>query len=52
MSTNHSEIIALYETSQECAWLCRVIDHVHTSCGLGDLESPTVIYEDNATCVV
>jgi hypothetical protein len=45
-STNHSEIITLYEASRECAWLCRVINHIRTSC-----ESPTIIYEDNAVCV-
>jgi hypothetical protein len=51
MSTNHSKIIALYEVSRECAWLCRVIDHIQTSCGMGALKSPTIIYEDNAACV-
>jgi hypothetical protein len=50
-STNHSEIIALYEASQECVWLRRVIDHIQTLCGMGALESPTIIYEDNAACV-
>jgi hypothetical protein len=51
MSTNHSEIIALYEASRECAWLRRVINHNETSCGICALESPTIIYEDNAACV-
>jgi hypothetical protein len=50
-SINHSEIIALYEASRECVWLRRVINHIKTSCGIGALESPTIIYEDNATCV-
>jgi hypothetical protein len=50
-STNHSEIIALYEASRECGWLRRVINHIETSCGIGALESPTIIYEDNAACV-
>jgi hypothetical protein len=50
-STNHSEIIALYEASRECVWLRRVINHIQTSCGIGSLESPTIIYEDNAACV-
>jgi hypothetical protein len=50
-STNHSEIITLSETSRECAWLHRVINHIETSCGICTLESPTIIYEDNATCV-
>jgi virulence-associated protein VapD len=49
--TNHSEIIALYEASRECAWLRRVIDHIQTSCGMSIVESTTIIYEDNAACV-
>jgi hypothetical protein len=49
--TNHSEIITLYEASGECVWLRRVINHIETSCGIGALESPTIIYEDNAACV-
>jgi hypothetical protein len=28
-----------------------VINHIETSCGIGALESPTIIYEDNATYV-
>jgi hypothetical protein len=50
-STNHIEIIALYKASQEYAWLHGVIDHIQTSCGMGALESSTIIYEDNSTCV-
>jgi hypothetical protein len=33
-STNHSEIIALYEATRECAWLHRVINHIQISCGI------------------
>jgi hypothetical protein len=51
MFTNHLEIITLYVASRECAWLRRVINHIETSCGIGALESPTIIYEDNAACV-
>jgi hypothetical protein len=50
-STNHSEIIALYEASRECVWLRRVINHIQQSCGIGSIESPTIIYEDNSACV-
>jgi hypothetical protein len=50
-STNHSEIIALYEAARECAWLRRVINHIQQSCGLDPIGSPTIIYEDNAACV-
>jgi hypothetical protein len=37
-STNHLEIITLYEASRECVWLRRVINHTETSCGIGALE--------------
>jgi ribosomal protein S24E len=50
-STNHSEIIALYEASREFVWMRRVINHIETSCGIGVLESPTIIYKDNTSCV-
>jgi hypothetical protein len=50
-STNHSEIIVLYEASHRCAWLHRMIDHIHKSCGISAIESPTIIYEDNVACV-
>jgi len=50
-STNHSKIIALYEASRECVWLRRMINHIQKSCDIGSLESPTIIYEDNAACV-
>jgi hypothetical protein len=50
-STNHSEIIALYEASRECVWLRRVINHIQSSCGIQPIELPTIIYEDNAACV-
>ena len=50
-STNHSEIIALYEVSRECVWLRWMINHIQRSCGIGSIESPTIIYEDNYACV-
>jgi hypothetical protein len=28
-----------------------MIDHIQKSCGLGTIESPMIIYEDNAACV-
>jgi hypothetical protein len=33
-STNHSEIIALYEATRECDWLRKVINHIQVSCGI------------------
>ena len=50
-STNHSEIIALYEASRECVWLRRMINHIIQSCGIGTIETPTIIFEDNSACV-
>jgi hypothetical protein len=49
--TNHSEIIALYEASRESVWLRRMINHIQQSCGVGSIESRTIIYEDNSACV-
>jgi hypothetical protein len=51
-STNHSEIIALFEASRQCVWLRRMVNHILTTCGIGSLDSPTIIYEDNSACVV
>jgi len=51
-STNHFEIITLYEASSECVWLRRMINHIQQSCGIGSIEAPTIIYEDNAACIV
>ena len=50
-STNHSEIIALYEAARECAWLRRMISHIKSPCGLNIELTPTIIYEDYAACV-
>jgi hypothetical protein len=50
-STNHSEIMALYEASKECVWLRRMIHHIQQTCGLNTVQTPTIIYEDNAACV-
>ena len=51
-STNHSEIIALYEASRECVRLRRMINHIQQSCCIGSIEAPTIIYEDNVACIV
>ena len=52
ISSNHSEIIALYEARKECAWLKSVISHIHNSCQLTlVIDSLTIIYEDNVACV-
>ena len=52
ISSNHSEIIALYEAGRECVWLRSIITHIHNSCCLTPVtNSPTIIYEDNVACV-
>ena len=48
-STNHSEIIV--EAARECVWLRRMIEYIQKSCGMNAIDTPTVIYEDNAACV-
>ena len=50
-STNHSELIALYDASKECVWLRRIMQFVRTSLKLGEGLSPINIYEDNRACV-
>lgn len=51
-SSNHSEIISLYEAGRECVWLKSIIAHIQKTCGLKPvIDSPTIIYEDNAACV-
>ena len=35
----------------ECVWLRRMINHIQQSCGIGSIESPIIIYEDNSACV-
>ena len=51
-SSNHSEIIALYEASRECVWLQPLVQHICGSCGIATNDiSPIVLYEDNAACV-
>lgn len=47
-SSNHSEVIALYEACRECMWLRQVINHIHRSCSL---QKPTTIFKDNRPCV-
>lgn len=50
-SSNHSEIIALYEACRECLWLRNVIAHIHTTTGKSSPSNPTIIYEDNQPCI-
>ncbi|GKC06266.1 transposable element, partial [Tanacetum coccineum] len=51
-SSNHAELIALYEASRECIWLRSMIQHIQEECGLESIKGkPTILYEDNAACI-
>ena len=51
-SSNHSEIIAIHETSRECVWLRSMIQHIREKCGLSSIkDGPTILHEDNAACI-
>lgn len=50
-SSNHSEIIALYEASRECLWLCKIINHILIHTGKPQLLAPTTLFEDNLSYV-
>ena len=51
-SSNHAEIIVIYEASRECVWLRSVIHFIKERCGLKcDVKIPTILFEDNAACI-
>ncbi|KAK9119072.1 hypothetical protein Scep_017165 [Stephania cephalantha] len=51
-SSNHSEVLAIYEASRECVWLRNMIEHIQESCELPSIKDyPTILYEDNAACI-
>jgi len=51
-SSNHLEIIAIHEASQECIWLRSVIQHIREMCGLSTIKDRLIIlYEDNIACI-
>ena len=37
-SSNHSEILAIHETSCKCIWLRSIIQHIRESCGLSSIK--------------
>ena len=47
-SSNHAELIALYEVSRECVWLRSMISQLQKDCDLNDtIKAPTTIYKGN-----
>ncbi|GJZ73156.1 copia protein [Tanacetum coccineum] len=51
-SSNHAELIALYEAGQECVWLRLTIQYIQEKRGLESIKGNlTILYEDNAACI-
>uniref|UniRef100_A0A251S8S4 Putative reverse transcriptase, RNA-dependent DNA polymerase n=1 Tax=Helianthus annuus TaxID=4232 RepID=A0A251S8S4_HELAN len=51
-SSNHAELIELYDAGRECVWLRSMINHIQEACGLEQIKKePTIIYEDNTACI-
>ena len=51
-SSNHLEIIAIYEASRKCVWLRSIIQHIKESWELPfTIDSPTTLFEDNVACI-
>lgn len=49
-STNHSKLLAFYETIRECVWVRSPIDHIRSTCKLSNnLDKLIVIFEDYTT---
>ena len=51
-SSNHFEILAIYEVSRECIWLRSMIQCIRESCELSSMKDPpTTLFEDNVACI-
>ena len=51
-SSNHAELIALYEAGRECVWLEKVIKYIQKESVIKSIKSkPTMTYEDNSACI-
>ena len=50
-STNHAELLAFHEAAREAVWLRTLKGIIAKQCNIKVQERPTVIYEDNASCV-
>jgi len=50
-STNHSEIIALYEATRDCVWINILRKTICNSAKLDYKQETIKIYEDNAACI-
>ena len=51
-SSNHAEILPIHEASRKCVWLRSIVHHIQEDCGIyAGKKTPTIMYEDNATCI-
>ncbi|GKC89791.1 secreted RxLR effector protein 161-like protein [Tanacetum coccineum] len=51
-SSNHAELIALYEAGRECVWLRSMIQNIQEECRLESVKgNSTILYEDNGACI-
>jgi hypothetical protein len=50
-STNHVELLSFHEAAREVVWLRIMQGILAKQCKLGEQSKPTVIFEDNVTCV-
>ena len=50
-SSNHAEIIAIHEASQECVWLRSMIHLIWEKCGVKYDNLPTISYRDNSAYI-
>ena len=50
-STNHAELLVFHEASREVVWLQTMQGIQTKQCNLDQHVKPTVIFEDNATCI-
>nr|ACY01923.1 hypothetical protein [Beta vulgaris] len=50
-SSNHAELIALYEAGRECVWLRSMIKNIQEECGMEIITTNPTIYEDNTACI-
>jgi hypothetical protein len=50
-STNHAKFLAFHETSREAVWLRTMKEIITKQYKIPAADKPTVIYEDNASCV-
>ncbi|KAK9724520.1 hypothetical protein RND81_05G079100 [Saponaria officinalis] len=50
-SSNHVELIALYEAAREYVWLRSMTHYIQKECDINTTDQPTIIYEDNTACI-